>query len=88
MDIVARQNVQLLTELWMVKDRLAVLEKLLTQSGVLKEDAINRFTPEGDFAKTLEHERAAYVERVVSLPGEERTIETLKRRSAKVRART
>jgi|GEM_PF-1910408 len=86
-DIVARQNIQLMTELWMVKDRLAVLEKLLVDAGTLKPDALNQHVPGGDFAQTLEHERAAYVERIMALPGDERTLETLKRRSATVRAR-
>jgi hypothetical protein len=81
MDRLARQNAQLMAELWIVKDRMAILEKLLEESGVLDRAALNRNVPEGDFAAELAHERDAFVARIVDDAPENRSVETLKARA-------
>jgi hypothetical protein len=80
-DRLARQNAQLMAELWIVKDRMAILEKLLQTAGVLDRAALNRYVPEGEFAAELTHEREAFVARIVDDAPENRSVETLKGRA-------
>lgn len=77
-DQLARQNVQLLTELWIVKDRLAVLEDLMVRKGLLAADEIDNVDPDAPLTDKLEGERESYIKRVMGLAPEERTTETLK----------
>jgi hypothetical protein len=77
-DRVARQNVQLMTELWIVKDRLALLESMLEAAGLLSRAALNRAVPEGPLAQELETERNNYIRRVLHDDPERRTVESLK----------
>jgi len=86
-DVVARQVTQLMTELWIVKDRMAVMEKLLEDAGITAPETIDQYVPEGTFADQLEHNRAAFVERVVGMAGDARTVDGLKQRSGAVRQR-
>ena len=76
-DQLARQNTQLMTELWIVKDRLAVLEALLVEKGLLGERDIDDQPPEGELADKLDRERERFIKRIVGLPLEERTLENL-----------
>lgn len=77
-DQLARQNVQLITELWIVKDRLAVLEGLLVEKGILAADAVDQTTPDATLEDALGRERESYIKRVLGLPEGERTTENLK----------
>lgn len=77
-DWLARQNTQLMTELWIVKDRLAVLEDLLEKSGVLEKDAVDNTPPDETLGAELDKRREQFVKRVVGMPPAERSIETLK----------
>ncbi|MFK7830449.1 MAG: hypothetical protein AB8B57_11795 [Congregibacter sp.] len=77
-DQLARQNVQLITELWIVKDRLAVLENLLAEKGVLTGDEVDAATPNEQLEATLDAERESYIKRILGLPEEYRTAENLK----------
>lgn len=77
-DQLARQNVQLITELWIVKDRLAVLERLLTEKGILDVGAVDTTTPDEALGPILDAERDSYIKRVLGLPADQRTTENLK----------
>lgn len=68
MDDVTLVTTQLLTELWIVKDRLAVVEKLLEEKQVLERAQVDAFVPAADFASELARERDALVRRVVGAP--------------------
>jgi hypothetical protein len=80
-DHLARMNTELLSELWILRDRVTVLEHLLEQGAVIKRADLDAFVPQGALAAELEAERARIVERVVgattTLPVPD--IETLKR---------
>jgi hypothetical protein len=78
-DNLARVNTELLSELWVLRDRVTLLEHLLETKGVLQRAEIDALNPSGDLAKELETERHAYIERVVGAPHrKERTVESLK----------
>ena len=57
--------VTLAGELWVVKDRLAVLEKLLDKHGIPTSE-VEKFEPDGDFKEQLAAERNAYIHRVIA----------------------
>lgn len=78
MDALMRINTELMSELWILKDRVIVLEKLLDDKGVVSRKAIDDYAPEGDFAKVLDDERDRFVRRVAGAPWEvEFTVESL-----------
>lgn len=77
-DALARQNTQLMTELWIVKDRLALLESLLEGKGQIDRTTLNDMEPEGALAEELRREREAYVERVIGFDPKDRTVERLR----------
>lgn len=82
LDHLARMNVELLSELWIMRDRMAVLEKLLADKGVVREGAIDGFVPDAVFADRLEKLRTLMVENVVGAPyRHELTVEQLKERA-------
>ena len=77
-DQLARQNTQLMTELWIVKDRLAVLEAMLAEKGLIDRERIDNSVPEGELAEELDRERGRFIRRIDGLPPEERTLDKLK----------
>lgn len=77
-DALARQNTQLMAELWIVKDRLAILEKLLAEKGILATDEVDDSPPDEALSAELARERDRYVQRIAGIPPEERSIDTLK----------
>lgn len=77
-DWLARQNTQLMTELWIVKDRLAVLEDLLEKKGVLAADEVDDAPPDETLDAELEKRREQFVRRIIGMPPSERSIESLK----------
>lgn len=77
-DRLARQNTQLMAELWIVKDRLAVLEHLLELKGVVATEEIGDFLPENDLAAHLDRERERYIQRIQGFGPGERTTEALR----------
>ena len=68
LDDLVRMNTELLTELWILRDRVTVLEHLLEQKQVIDRKALGDFVPEGELAKELERERDALVARVAGSP--------------------
>lgn len=77
-DALARQNVQLMTELWIVKDRLAVLETMLAEKSLVDRQKLNDIEPDGALAEELDRDRTAYLERIMGVDPRERTVEALK----------
>jgi len=82
LDHLARMNVELLSELWIIRDRMAVLEKLLADKGVILDGAVDNFVPDAAFTERLERLRTLMVENVVGAPyRHELTVEQLKERA-------
>lgn len=78
MDALMRINTELMSELWILRDRVTVLEKMLEDKGVVSRQAINDYAPEGEFAQELDEERDRFVRRVAGAPWEiEFTVESL-----------
>lgn len=77
-DQATRMVLELLSELWIARDRAAVLEQLLVEKGVLAPGAIDGYEPQGEFAARLEALRELTVENVLSAPfRHEETVDTL-----------
>ena len=64
-DALARMQTELLSELWILRDRVTVLEHLLEQADVLQPDQIDDFTPPTELEAKLLSERDKLVARVV-----------------------
>ena len=64
LDDLMRMNSELLAELWILRDRVTVLEHMLQEKSVIDRKQLNEYVPQGDLAKELERERAALIERV------------------------
>jgi hypothetical protein len=73
----------LLTEHWIICDRVAVMERLLTERGVLAVGQVDTYVPSGDFAVTLQALRDTVFAKVLQAPfaGDSRTVENLKARN-------
>jgi hypothetical protein len=65
MDNVIRMNTELMSELWILRDRVTLLEHLLQQRGVLDRKQLDDLVPTGELAKELRRERDALVEKIV-----------------------
>lgn len=65
LDILARQNTELLSELWILRDRVMVLEKLLEERNLVNRAEIDAFAPDAAFEAEITAERDAMVERVI-----------------------
>ncbi|MBM3504366.1 MAG: hypothetical protein FJX65_10870 [Alphaproteobacteria bacterium] len=78
-DALMRMNTELLAELWIVKDRLLVLEHLVGQKLGLDSEAIDRFTPDPALAERLDREREQVMKKVMLAPfaDEDRRVETI-----------
>ena len=49
------------SEVWATRDRQAVLERLLTDNGLIAPDLVDSYRPDTALAKTLETEREVFV---------------------------
>lgn len=64
-DDLAAAYVSVLGELWILKDRQAVLEEVLRRHDIPAADEIDAFEPAGAFKAQLDSERQAWVRRMV-----------------------
>jgi hypothetical protein len=64
-DPVAQLALTLAKELWMLRDRQLVLERVLSANGVDIREQVNRFQPDAEFAAVLEQERGRFVRTVI-----------------------
>jgi regulator of sirC expression with transglutaminase-like and TPR domain len=67
-DALVRMNTELLSELWIMRDRMMVLEHLLEKKTGLSRQEIDEFDPPPAFETELLAERDALVRRVVGAP--------------------
>jgi len=65
-DGVGRAVMTLCHELWVVKDRMAVLEAVLADNGIDAETAIDAFQPDAALQDRLNRDGRALVERILS----------------------
>lgn len=52
-------------ELWVTRDRQAVLERLLADAGVTAPDLVDSYRPDDALAKKLETDREAFVSSIL-----------------------
>jgi hypothetical protein len=82
LDDVMRMNTELLAELWILRDRVTVLEHMLEEKQLINRAALTDFIPQGELAAELDRERRALVERVAGAPhSESYDFETLRNQS-------
>lgn len=82
-EAVARMLNALLTEHWILRDRLAVLERILGDRGILEEGEIDAYVPSEEMAEALETLRNTVFGNVIGAPfapGEATVAELRKRR--------
>lgn len=72
LDHLARMNTELLSELWILRDRVAVLEQVLTEQGTLHPGAIDNYQPGPELRERLELLRRLTVENVMGAPYRQR----------------
>jgi hypothetical protein len=68
LDDLMRMNSELLAELWILRDRVTVLEHLLEEKRVLALREISDYVPGEALAAELAREREALVQRVAGAP--------------------
>jgi len=71
-DALLRMNTELLSELWIMRDRMMVLEHLLEKKAGLSRQEIDDFEPPPELEGELLAERDALVRRVVGAPWNDR----------------
>ncbi len=83
LDDLARINTALLSELWIMRDRLAVLEQILQEKNILSENEVNDYVPDGSVAERIEALRNTIVANVAGAPltGQDRSVEKLKKQA-------
>ena len=65
MDSLGRTQAELLSELWILRDRVLVLEHLLAEAGILKPGQIDNFDPPPALTEQLDADRDSLVARVI-----------------------
>ncbi len=65
LDSLARMHTEMMAELWILRDRVLVLEQLLTDSGVLKPEQVDQYAPGPDLTLKLNADRDRMVARIV-----------------------
>lgn len=80
-DALARMLNALLIEHWILYDRVAVLENLLTERGIIEPGSLDAFLPTGEFAASLEAVRERIFSNVLgAASGEGRSVDELRKR--------
>jgi hypothetical protein len=64
-DDLAAAYVSVLGELWIMKDRQAVLEQVLAQHNIPAAEAVEKFEPTGAFKAQLDAERQVWIRRMI-----------------------
>jgi hypothetical protein len=82
-DDLGRMIVGLLSELWIVRDRLAVVEELLVSNGVLAAEAVDGFAWSQAKAEEMEALRDRIVAAVIGAPiaAKERSVDQILERA-------
>ncbi len=66
LDRLGQAVLTLTKELWVMKDRVKVLEAALGKAGVLAPDAVDTFQPDAALNETLNQERAQLINNVLA----------------------
>ena len=64
-DSLLRMNAELLSELWILRDRVTILEQMLQDKGVVDRAALNDYVPSGALADELAAQRDEIVQKVI-----------------------
>lgn len=78
LDTLGRQHVQLMAEVWILRDRLKLLESVLVSAGLLKAGQLDDSVPDEALRQTLTQDRDAFVERIMGIEPQDRTVDRLK----------
>jgi hypothetical protein len=65
LDQLGQALITLTQELWVMKDRVRVLEAALAAAGVIAADTVDNFQPDAVLQETLGKERAQLIEQVL-----------------------
>jgi hypothetical protein len=65
LDRLGQALITLTKELWVVKDRVRILEATLADTGVIVPDAVDRFQPDTTLSESLSADRAQLIEQVL-----------------------
>lgn len=68
LDYLVRMNMELLSELWIARDRIAVLERMLVDKKVFTDGEVDSFVPDEGMKSHLENLRTIVVENVIGAP--------------------
>ena len=68
LDYLVRMNMELLSELWIARDRIAVLEQVLIDKGIMTVGEVDNFVPDEEMTLRLEKLRTIVVENVIGAP--------------------
>jgi hypothetical protein len=79
-DDLARMLLELTSEVWALRDRNVVLERLLSEHGVLTAGEVDAYQPDEQLASELLTQRRSLIRRVLgaALPSDERTAAALR----------
>ena len=78
LETLGRQHLQLMAEVWILRDRVKLLESVLESAGLLKAGQLDDLVPNDKLREALTQDRDAFVERIVGVDPQERTVERLK----------
>ena len=67
-DALMRINTELMSELWILRDRVKVLEKILEEKKILDPMCVDDYVPDETFSNNLEIERDKFVRRIAGSP--------------------
>lgn len=86
-DDLGRMVTALLTELWITRDRLAVVERLIEEKGLLLPGEVNDYIPDAAFEAELEKLRDRMASNVIGAPlaARERSVEQILARAGMTR---
>jgi hypothetical protein len=81
-DDLARMLMALLSEVWIMRDRMAIQEKLLGEKLGVSAAEIDDYVPDADFSAKLEALRDRLVSAVISAPlsADDRSVDSILRR--------
>jgi len=65
LDRLGQALITLTKELWVVKDRVRILEATLVDAGVVPPDAVDRFQPDAELGTALSTDRALLIQQVL-----------------------
>jgi hypothetical protein len=86
LETLASTQTELLSELWILRDRVLVLEHLLAEAGILKPGQLDGYVPQDKLAGKLDAERDQFVARVVGAGHRKSfSVDSLKAQAAKER---